>query len=90
MSTKGDLESAMKGTPHYTGAYHKEVRVGSRGITCVGEFPPIDHPHVYYNVDLVKGAVCFYCGTKFIYDAKLKKTEAEPDCYIRPYDKRFV
>ena len=50
----------------------------------------MDHPHVYYNVDLVKGAVCFYCGTKFIYDAKLKKTEAEPDCYIRPYDKRFV
>ena len=59
MSTKGDLESARKGTPHYTGAYHKEVRVGSRGITCVGEFPPMDHPHVYYHVDLVKGAVCF-------------------------------
>jgi uncharacterized Zn-finger protein len=85
-----DLESARRGTPHYTGAYHKEVRVGSKGITCVGEFPPMDHPHVYYNVDETKGAVCFYCSTKFIYDPKLKETESQPDCYIRPYDKRFV
>jgi uncharacterized Zn-finger protein len=91
MSTSGDYEAARKGTPHFTGAYHKQVRIGSRGFTCVGEFPPMDHPHIYLHIPEPKNWInCMYCETKFIYDPKLGKTDAEPDCYVRPYDKRFV
>jgi uncharacterized Zn-finger protein len=89
--SRSDYESARKGTPHFVGAYHTEVKIGVRGFTCVGEYPPMDHPHIYLHIPSETNYKhCDYCNSKFIYDSTLEGTEAIPDCYVRPYDKRFV
>lgn len=86
MSTNDvDLTAARKGTPHFAGAYHKEVTIGARGFCCIGEYPPMDHPHIYQHIPPGRDFIyCHYCSTKFIYDETLPETGSLPICYVKP------
>jgi len=60
----------------------KEIQIGVKGFVCVGETPPMDHPHIYLTMGEENHKVCLYCNTKYVYNPALSTKESVPDtCY---------
>jgi len=53
------------------------IAVGVKEFMCMGASPPMDHPHIFIDMDGEKEAVCSYCSTRFVYDGSLGR-RAEP------------
>jgi uncharacterized Zn-finger protein len=67
---------------HAVAHFHNEpgvetIRVAVHEFMCMGALPPLDHPHIYIDMATENEAICSYCSTRFVYDARLK-TACEP------------
>jgi uncharacterized Zn-finger protein len=64
-----------------------EIRIGAREFNCIGVSPPHDHPHVYVNMGGENTILCPYCTTRYSYDPRLTRFEADPlDCLFDDSD----
>jgi uncharacterized Zn-finger protein len=56
--------------------------VGSSGqFKCIGDKPPLDHPHIYLKMGDASDIVRPYCSTLFRFDPSLGEHETDPaDC----------
>lgn len=60
----------------------KEIQIGTKRFVCIGETPPMDHPHVYLTMGELDHKVCLYCNTKYVYNPDLNTNESVPkECY---------
>ena len=58
------------------------IRIGAKGFVCIGETPPMDHPHIYLTMPADGHKICLYCNTEFVYDETLALNTPEPvECY---------
>lgn len=65
----------------------EKIFIGVRELQCIGARPPMDHPHVYLDMGDDSQILCPYCSTLFVYDAKLKADESDPEsCILEPSD----
>lgn len=65
------------------------VTIGAKGFVCIGETPPMDHPHIYLTMSDEGNKFCLYCNTEFVYDAKLKMDQPDPqECYAGLLDSK--
>jgi uncharacterized Zn-finger protein len=76
---------ATHSTPHF----HNQpgvlqVRVGAKEFMCVGALPPFDHPHIFIDMGDSKDAICPYCSTHYVYDARLDGGCEPPECAFEP------
>ena len=60
--------------------FHNEVgvpivRIGCREFKCIGDKPPQDHPHIYFNMGDASEIGCPYCSTVFRFDPSLGHTK---------------
>ena len=55
-----------------------EIRIGVREFKCIGVSPPQDHPHVYINMGEADTILCPYCTTRFRFDPRLTRLDADP------------
>lgn len=55
-----------------------EILIGVKEFNCIGVSPPLDHPHVYLNMEEQDAILCPYCATCFRYDPRLGPFEADP------------
>jgi uncharacterized Zn-finger protein len=54
------------------------IEIGAKEFMCVGELPPLDHPHVFLDMGDTSEIICPYCSTLFRYDASLDAHAARP------------
>jgi uncharacterized Zn-finger protein len=54
------------------------IEIGAREFKCIGELPPLDHPHVFLDMGDATEIICPYCSTLFRYDAALGPRAARP------------
>jgi uncharacterized Zn-finger protein len=76
---------ATYSTPHFhnqPGIPH--VRVGAKEFMCIGALPPFDHPHIFIDMGDDNDAICSYCSTRYIYDARLDGGCEPPECAFEP------
>ena len=76
---------ATHSTPHF----HNQpgvplVRVGAKEFMCVGALPPFDHPHIFIDMGDRNDAICPYCSTHYVYDARLDGGCEPPECAFEP------
>jgi uncharacterized Zn-finger protein len=55
-----------------------EIRIGVKEFNCIGVSPPLDHPHVYLNMEKQDAILCPYCATRYRYDPRLAPFEPDP------------
>ena len=64
-----------------------EIKIGVKSFVCVGETPPMDHPHIFLTMGEKDHKVCLYCNTKFIYDETLSEHYTQPpECFYNYKD----
>jgi len=56
----------------------REIRIGAKAFECIGETPPQDHPHIYFEMGEHSQILCPYCGTLFRFDPDLGNVDADP------------
>lgn len=67
-------------TPHLANDLGVEkIFVGVKKLQCMGARPPFDHPHVFLDMGEDNQILCPYCSTLYIYDAKLKEHQSDPE-----------
>jgi uncharacterized Zn-finger protein len=54
------------------------IEIGATEFMCVGEVPPLDHPHVFLDMGEGREIICPYCSTLYRHDASLKADGARP------------
>jgi uncharacterized Zn-finger protein len=54
------------------------IEIGAKEFMCIGDKPPLDHPHVFLDMGDENEIVCPYCSTLYRYDASLHGTAARP------------
>src|SRR4051794_26352369 len=54
------------------------IEIGATEFMCVGEQPPLDHPHVFLDMGDATEIICPYCSTLFRYDPSLDAHAARP------------
>ena len=60
----------------------QSIEIGVRNFQCIGETPPMDHPHIYLTMPSDGHKICLYCNTEFVYDEALSYDKPEPnECY---------
>ena len=60
----------------------KEIKIGTKHFVCIGETPPMDHPHTYYTMGDENHKHCTYCYTKFVYEPALSPEYTNPpNCF---------
>tara|TARA_B100001057_G_scaffold407704_1_gene421673 strand:+ start:1046 stop:1297 length:252 start_codon:yes stop_codon:yes gene_type:complete len=58
------------------------IKIGVKGFVCIGETPPMDHPHIYLTMGDEDHKVCLYCNTRYEYDSTLSPEYTQPpECY---------
>ena len=66
--------------PHFVNDVGSEnIRIGVTRFMCMGAKPPFDHPHVFLDMTSSKQIICPYCSTLYIYDARLKADQSDPE-----------
>jgi uncharacterized Zn-finger protein len=55
-----------------------KICIGVREFKCIGVSPPQDHPHIYINMGEADTILCPYCGTRFSFDPRLTRLDADP------------
>mgnify|MGYP003123007309 FL=1 len=59
-----------------------KIKIGAKGFVCIGETPPMDHPHIYLTMPDDGSKFCLYCNTEFVYDDSLAIDSPYPEeCY---------
>ncbi len=73
----------VKGVPLYKNDIGvKKIKIGAKGFVCIGESPPMDHPHIYLTMPSDGHKICLYCNTEFVYDEALSYDRPDPnECY---------
>jgi uncharacterized Zn-finger protein len=75
----GDIIMADQIVPHFHNTPGVAViEIGAKEFMCVGEVPPLDHPHVYLDMGDASEIICPYCSTLFRYDPGLAADAARP------------
>ena len=59
------------------------VKVGVKEFMCMGASPPMDHPHIFIDMDGEGEAICSYCSTRFVYDGALGGHSSPAECEWR-------
>jgi len=60
------------------------IEIGAKEFMCVGELPPLDHPHVFLDMGDDNEIICPYCSTLYRFAADLKAGEARPpECVLK-------
>jgi len=54
------------------------IEIGAQEFMCVGELPPMDHPHVFLDMGDATEIICPYCSTLFRHDGALDPHAARP------------
>ena len=54
------------------------IEIGAKEFMCVGEVPPLDHPHVFLDMGSDDEKVCPYCSTLYRYDGTLGENGSRP------------
>jgi uncharacterized Zn-finger protein len=54
------------------------IEIGAHEFMCVGELPPLDHPHVFLDMGDASEIICPYCSTLFRHDPTLDPHAARP------------
>jgi uncharacterized Zn-finger protein len=54
------------------------IEIGAKEFMCVGEVPPLDHPHVFLDMGEAAEIICPYCSTLYRHDATLTSDAARP------------
>ena len=54
------------------------IEIGAKEFMCVGELPPLDHPHVFLDMGDASEIICPYCSTLYRYDPTLEARAARP------------
>jgi uncharacterized Zn-finger protein len=58
------------------------IQIGTRNFICIGETPPMNHPHIYLTMGSGIIKTCPYCQTTYHLNINLSKNETIPDqCY---------
>ncbi len=61
------------------------IEIGAREFMCVGERPPLDHPHVFLDMGSDDEIICPYCSTLYRHDPALAPNAARPaECAFEP------
>ena len=61
------------------------IEIGAREFMCVGELPPLDHPHVFLDMGSDDEIICPYCSTLYRHDPALDPRAARPaECAFEP------
>jgi uncharacterized Zn-finger protein len=55
-----------------------KIAIGVTEFQCMGARPPFDHPHVFLDMGSETEAICPYCSTLYVHDARLAATETDP------------
>jgi len=55
------------------------IEIGAREFMCVGERPPLDHPHVFLDMGDAAEIICPYCSTLYRHEASLDPHTARPE-----------
>ena len=55
-----------------------KIAIGVKEFQCMGARPPFDHPHVFLDMGADNEAICPYCSTHYIFDARLNAAETVP------------
>ena len=55
---------------------------GAKEFMCIGALPPFDHPHIFIDMGGESEAVCSYCSTHFVFDAKLHGGADPAECVL--------
>jgi len=61
------------------------IAIGAREFMCVGERPPLDHPHVFLDMGEGKEIICPYCSTLYRFDPALNSHAARPPQCALPH-----
>jgi uncharacterized Zn-finger protein len=62
------------------------IEIGAQEFMCVGELPPMDHPHVFLDMGDATEIICPYCSTLFRHDGVLDSHAARPAECALPAD----
>jgi uncharacterized Zn-finger protein len=54
------------------------IEIGATEFMCVGERPPLDHPHVFLDMGDATEIICPYCSTLYRHDPNLDQHAARP------------
>ena len=54
------------------------IEIGAKKFMCIGDKPPLDHPHVFLDMGDENEIICPYCSTLYRYDSTLHGTAARP------------
>ena len=67
----------------------KSIQIGTRNFVCIGETPPMDHPHMFLTMGSGISKVCLYCNTEYTLNLSLKVNETKPEgCYHDSIDNK--
>lgn len=55
-----------------------KIAIGVKEFQCMGASPPHDHPHVFLDMGGGEDAICPYCSTRYVHDARLGAAETDP------------
>ena len=70
---------AASTVPHFCNDQGEaKIAIGVKEFQCMGASPPFDHPHVYLDMGGDREAICPYCSTLYVYDARLIATASDP------------
>jgi len=80
MRANGTHDMADRIVPHFHNTPGVAViEIGAKEFMCVGEMPPLDHPHVFLDMGDASEIICPYCSTLFRYDVSLGPHAARPE-----------
>jgi uncharacterized Zn-finger protein len=75
----GRCDMADRIVPHFHNTPGVPViEIGASEFMCVGEKPPLDHPHVFLDMGDATEIICPYCSTLFRHDPSLDPHVARP------------
>ena len=76
-------------TDHIVPHFHNNpgvarIEIGAKEFMCIGDRPPLDHPHVFLDMGDENEIICPYCSTLYRFAADLKAGEARPpECVLK-------
>jgi uncharacterized Zn-finger protein len=54
------------------------IEIGAHEFMCIGELPPLDHPHVFLDMGDADEIICPYCSTLYRHDRSLDPHSSRP------------
>ena len=57
----------------------KSIQIGTRNFVCIGETPPMDHPHIFLTMGSGISKVCLYCNTEYVLNQSLSPEQTIPE-----------